>query len=93
MEHEKKQLEEELEDDEGKEKSARRKALTGEEIEKRVRNLIKTGKKKGFITYDDIDKAFPPDYDGFDTSLIEHIYEELEKKTRSTYRIQNQSKR
>ncbi|HBJ81534.1 MULTISPECIES: RNA polymerase sigma factor RpoD [Pseudothermotoga] len=79
VEHEKKQLEEELEDDEGKEKSARRKALTGEEIEKRVRNLIKTGKKKGFITYDDIDKAFPPDYDGFDTSLIEHIYEELEK--------------
>ncbi|MDD5684080.1 MAG: RNA polymerase sigma factor RpoD, partial [Mesotoga sp.] len=36
-------------------------------------------KKKGFITYEDIDSAFPPDYEGFDSTLVESIYEEFEK--------------
>ncbi|PLV60180.1 RNA polymerase sigma factor RpoD [Thermotoga sp. KOL6] len=49
------------------------------EIEKRIKKLIRQGKKKGYITYEDIDKAFPPDFEGFDTNLIERIYEELEK--------------
>jgi len=55
------------------------KVLSPEQIEKRIKKLINLGKKKGYITYEDIDKAFPPDYEGFDTSLIEKIYEELEK--------------
>jgi len=55
------------------------KVLSPEQIEKRIKKLINLGKKKGHITYEDIDKAFPPDYEGFDTSLIEKIYEELEK--------------
>ncbi len=62
-----------------KEEKESKKALTQADIEKRIKNLIKLGKKKGFVTYDDIDKAFPPDYEGFDTNLIEKIYEELEK--------------
>jgi len=49
------------------------------QIEKRIKKLIQLGKKKGYITYEDIDKAFPPDYEDFDTNLIEKIYEELEK--------------
>ena len=48
-------------------------------IEKKVKQLVKIGKKKGFITYEDIDKAFPPDFDGFNSELIEKIYEELER--------------
>ncbi len=55
------------------------KVLSPEQIEKRIKKLINLGKKRGYITYEDIDKAFPPDYEGFDTSLIEKIYEELEK--------------
>ena len=51
----------------------------GSKIEKRIKNLIRTGKKKGFITYEDIDKAFPPEFEGFTSDLIEKIYEELEK--------------
>ncbi|MCD6450092.1 MAG: RNA polymerase sigma factor RpoD [Thermotogaceae bacterium] len=49
-------------------------------IEKRIRKLVKTGKSKGFITYEDIDKAFPPEFEGFTSDLIERIYEELEKE-------------
>jgi Asp-tRNA(Asn)/Glu-tRNA(Gln) amidotransferase A subunit family amidase len=48
-------------------------------IERKVKQLLKVGKKKGFITYEDIDKAFPPEFDGFNSELIEKIYEELEK--------------
>ncbi len=48
-------------------------------IEKKVKQLIKIGKRKGYITYEDIDKAFPPDFDGFNSDLIEKIYEEIEK--------------
>ncbi|MCD6267274.1 MAG: RNA polymerase sigma factor RpoD [Thermotogaceae bacterium] len=55
------------------------KVLSPEQIERRIKKLINLGKKKGYITYEDIDKAFPPDYEGFDTNLIEKIYEELEK--------------
>jgi len=49
------------------------------QIEKRIKKLISLGKKKGYITYEDIDKAFPPDFEDFDTNLIERIHEELEK--------------
>nr|2K6X_A Chain A, RNA polymerase sigma factor rpoD [Thermotoga maritima] len=49
------------------------------QIERRIKKLISLGKKKGYITYEDIDKAFPPDFEGFDTNLIERIHEELEK--------------
>ena len=48
-------------------------------IEKKVKQLIRIGKRKGYITYEDIDKAFPPDFDGFNSDLIEKIYEEIEK--------------
>jgi RNA polymerase primary sigma factor len=53
--------------------------ITKEEIEKRIKRLLKQGKKKGYITYEDIDSAFPPDYEGFDSTLVESIYEEFEK--------------
>ncbi len=69
----------ENEETEMKEEKETKKIMNQADIDKRIKNLIKLGKKKGFITYDDIDKAFPPDYDGFDTTLIEKIYEELEK--------------
>lgn len=59
--------------------SKKTKILSKEEIQKRIKRLITTGKKKGYITYDDIDKAFPADYEGFDSSLIESIYEDLER--------------
>ncbi len=48
-------------------------------IDRKVKQLIKVGKKKGYITYEDIDKAFPPDFDGFNSDLIEKIYEEIER--------------
>ncbi len=48
-------------------------------IEKGIRQLLRTGKKKGYITYEDIDKAFPPEFEGFTSELIERIYEKLEK--------------
>jgi len=53
--------------------------MTKEEIDKRIKKLLRQGKKKGFVTYEDIDSAFPPDYEGFDSSLVESIYEEFEK--------------
>ncbi|WP_349680354.1 MULTISPECIES: RNA polymerase sigma factor RpoD [unclassified Mesotoga] len=53
--------------------------MTKEEIDKRIAKLLRQGKKKGFITYEDIDSAFPPDYEGFDSTLVESIYEEFEK--------------
>ncbi|MDK2954265.1 MAG: polymerase primary sigma factor [Kosmotoga sp.] len=53
--------------------------LSDKEVQSRIKKLVKLGKKKGYITYEDIDNAFPPDYEGFDSSLVEVIYEELEK--------------
>ncbi|HDP77576.1 MAG TPA: RNA polymerase sigma factor RpoD [Mesotoga infera] len=53
--------------------------INKEEIDKRIKKLLRQGKKKGFITYEDIDSAFPPDYEGFDSTLVESIYEEFEK--------------
>lgn len=53
--------------------------ISKEEIDKRIKKLLRQGKKKGFITYEDIDSAFPPDYEGFDSTLVESIYEEFEK--------------
>lgn len=53
--------------------------ITKDEIEKRIKKLLKQGKKKGYITYEDIDNSFPPDYEGFDSTLVESIYEEFEK--------------
>jgi len=56
------------------------KVLTPEEVKKRMKKLIEKGQKKGFITYEDIDRAFPPDVEGFDTDFMESLYEELESK-------------
>jgi len=52
--------------------------FTKAEIQKRIKELLKKGKKQHYITYEDIDNAFPPDYEGFDSSLVEVIYEEFE---------------
>jgi len=75
--------EETIKEDGGNEESGeneeREVPVTKEEIEKRIKKLLKQGKKKGYITYEDIDSAFPPDYEGFDSTLVESIYEEFEK--------------
>ncbi|MFW6119776.1 MAG: RNA polymerase sigma factor RpoD [Petrotogales bacterium] len=55
------------------------KKLTKEQVKKNIEKLIKLGKKQGYITYADIDNAFPPDYKGFDAQMMEKTYEELEK--------------
>lgn len=55
------------------------KKLSKEQIKKNIDKLIKLGKKQGYITYADIDNAFPPDYKGFDAQMMEKTYEELEK--------------
>ncbi|SSC13737.1 RNA polymerase sigma factor SigA [Mesotoga infera] len=65
--------------EESGENEEREAPVTKEEIEKRIKKLLKQGKKKGYITYEDIDSAFPPDYEGFDSTLVESIYEEFEK--------------
>ncbi len=56
-----------------------KKVTEGKKLEKQIKELIRLGKKRGFITYEDIDKVFPPEYDGFTSEIIEKIYEELEK--------------
>ncbi|MDI3471991.1 MAG: polymerase primary sigma factor [Thermotogaceae bacterium] len=56
------------------------KKLSEKELEKRIKKLIQLGEKKGYITYEDIDSAIPPDYEGFDSNFIEKIYEELESR-------------
>ncbi|ANQ53946.1 MULTISPECIES: RNA polymerase sigma factor RpoD [Thermosipho] len=49
-------------------------------VDKQIEKLVKIGKEKGFVTYDDIDKTFPPDKtDDFDGNILEKVYEELEK--------------
>ncbi len=55
------------------------KTLGPEEIKARMKELVTIGKKKGYITYEDIDKSLPPDYTGFDGNFLETIYENLEK--------------
>lgn len=70
---------EESSNEESGENGEREVPVTKEEIEKRIKKLLKQGKKKGYITYEDIDGAFPPDYEGFDSTLVESIYEEFEK--------------
>ncbi|MGC9383193.1 MAG: RNA polymerase sigma factor RpoD [Kosmotogaceae bacterium] len=55
------------------------KKLSKEQVKKNIDKLIKLGKKQGYITYADIDNAFPPDYKGFDAQMMEKTYEELEK--------------
>jgi RNA polymerase primary sigma factor len=61
----------------GREQAAQ--VLSRDDIQKQIKKLLKLGRKKGFVTYEDIDNAFPPDYEGFDSSLVEVIYEEFEK--------------
>ncbi len=46
---------------------------------KKIDALIVKGKKGGYVTYTDIDSAIPTDED-FDSSLLEKIYEMLEKE-------------
>jgi len=55
------------------------KKLSAEEIEKRMKKLIDLGKKRGYVTYDDIDKHFPPEAEGFSDEMMDKVYEELEK--------------
>ncbi len=55
------------------------KKLSAEEIEKRMEKLIDLGKKRGYVTYDDIDKHFPPEAEGFSDEMMDKVYEELEK--------------
>jgi RNA polymerase primary sigma factor len=68
-----------VEDEDSEENGENNAPITKEEIDKRIAKLLRQGKKKGFITYEDIDSAFPPDYEGFDSTLVESIYEEFEK--------------
>ncbi len=53
--------------------------LSAEEIEKRMKRLINLGKKSGYVTYDDIDKHFPPEAEGFSDEMMDKVYEELER--------------
>ena len=55
------------------------KTLNPDEVKARMKELVSIGKKKGYITYEDIDKSLPPDYTGFDGNFLETIYENLEK--------------
>ncbi len=51
-----------------------------ERVQKKIEKLIEIGKKKGYVTYDDIDRAFPPsDLDNLDINLMDYVYEELER--------------
>jgi RNA polymerase primary sigma factor len=50
------------------------------DIQKRINALIEKGKKDKYITYEDIDNAIPPEYDGFDSNFVEKIYESFEKE-------------
>jgi len=57
-----------------------KKVINEKDLERRIKKLIQLGEKKGYITYEDIDSAIPPDYEGFDSNFIEKIYEELESR-------------
>ncbi|MDK2951002.1 MAG: polymerase primary sigma factor [Kosmotogales bacterium] len=50
------------------------------DIQKRINALIEKGKRDKYITYEDIDNAIPPEYDGFDSNFVEKIYESFEKE-------------
>src|SRR6056297_2427882 len=62
-----------------KKPSKESKTLNPDEVKARMKELVNIGKKKGYITYEDIDKSLPPDYTGFDGNFLETIYENLEK--------------
>ncbi|HQO06345.1 MAG TPA: sigma-70 factor domain-containing protein, partial [Fervidobacterium sp.] len=50
------------------------------ELQKKLEKLLELGKRKGYITYDDIDRTFPPgDLDAFDGNFLDQVYETLEK--------------
>ncbi len=49
-------------------------------LKKKISVLIKKGKKQGYITYADIDNAIPLNYEEFDSSLLENIYDIIEKE-------------
>ncbi len=49
-------------------------------IKKKISALIAKGKNQGYVTYSDIDGAIPNDYEEFDSTLLENIYEMLEKE-------------
>ncbi|MFN6991194.1 MAG: RNA polymerase sigma factor RpoD [Fervidobacterium sp.] len=50
------------------------------ELQKKLDKLIELGKRKGYITYDDIDRTFPPtDVDTLDSTFLDIVYEALEK--------------
>ncbi len=49
-------------------------------IKKKLNALIRKGKKRGYITYADIDSAIPANYEDFDSTFLENIYDILEKE-------------
>ncbi len=49
-------------------------------LKRKISNLIKKGKKQGYITYTDIDNAIPLNYEDFDSNLLESIYDIIEKE-------------
>ncbi len=49
-------------------------------LQKKIQSLIRKGKKQGYITYADIDSAIPVNYEDFDSSLLENIYDTIEKE-------------
>lgn len=56
------------------------KKKTVDSLDSKIEKLIAIGKEKGFVTYEDIDKMFPPEKaDEFDGNVLEKVYEELEK--------------
>jgi RNA polymerase primary sigma factor len=49
-------------------------------LQKKIKTLIRKGKKQGYVTYSDIDNAIPVNYEEFDSNLLENIYDILEKE-------------
>ncbi len=67
------------EEEKGQKTKCSKQTQRDKEIQKRINELLKKGKKKGFVTYDEIDIAIPPDFEGFDSGFLEMIYENFEK--------------
>ncbi|ANE42183.1 RNA polymerase sigma factor rpoD [Fervidobacterium ngatamarikiense] len=49
------------------------------ELQKKLEKLIELGKRKGYITYDDIDRTFPPGESEEVDGNLDLVYETLEK--------------
>ncbi|MGC9796854.1 RNA polymerase sigma factor RpoD [Fervidobacterium riparium] len=50
------------------------------ELQKKLEKLVELGKRKGYITYDDIDRTFPPgELYMTESNVLDVVYETLEK--------------